>query len=531
MGTVFERACDALKRYDAVSAGELERAWKKRPWVVVIAGDGADEVVAAVCGEKVSGAAMVRIQRGVRTQFRAVRADGRSEEHALASRGDDHDLLAARAADARDELAKHHVAIERVATAVPVIVRRKPQWWQFWLWPIYLVLRRLYRHRLVDVDAAVTAGDGARRVVEAAELELASADARARQARARYADSLRKLATTAGVRELVIEVADGPLAEGVELVVGERDDADVTLSPREAGVRLVQLAELASQAREAALARKAREAITAAAKAMDDKLTRAEDDFRARLAKLDAMAIGDIDGFVQAVTARLRPLIVSGVHAVLEQAQAHLGTELGKLQQEWTSSIAGASDGEDLSDVIERVDVSAPNVTQRVADEVRLLVNNGIDGVARDLYPQIVAAMKPHGLPEQHNRHIVVAAVELLPSLGGAEAKLGGTLKKLAGLFKGFDSKKSDARERAHERVDHLRDVANAELLDAEPRLHAVLASAIGGELTVLAGLQQQWLAGALDEERAAVTRERESLTQIAATRDAAYRDADSLAA
>jgi len=531
VGSVFERARDALKRYDAASAAELGRAWEQRPWIVAITGDGTGEVVSAVCGEKVSLTAAARIQRGVRTQFRAVREDGRSEEHALATRGHDHDLLAARAADAREELAKHHTAIERVASTVPVIVRRKPPWWQLWLWPIYWLLRRLNRQRLVEVDHAVAAGDDARRVVEAAELELASADVRAKQLRASYGELLRRLARADGVRELVIEVAEGPLPEGVELVTGEREDADLVLPAREAGVKLVQLAELAAQAREVALARKAREAITAAAKAMDDKLARAEDDFRARLAKLEAMRIGDVEGFVRAVTARLGPKLVAGIHAALEAAQAQLGAELTKLQQEWLGSIAGAPDSEELGDVVERIDLSAPNVTQQIADGVRLVVENGVNSTANELYPDILAAMKPHGLPEQRNRHIVTATVELLPSLGGAEGKQGGTLKKLAGLFKGFDSKKSDARERAEARIEHFREVASAELLDGEPRLHAALASAIGGELTVLAALQQKWLEDALEKERAAVARERESLTQVAAARDAAYRDADSLAA
>jgi hypothetical protein len=530
--SLFERARDALRRYDSATADQLERAWQRRPWTVTITGDDSlGELLTAVCGEWVASGPSLCVKRGPRARFRAVREDGTVEQHALALPGEDREILASRAAAAREEFGERVHAIEKVGTAVPLIVRRRPQWWQLWLWPFYLLLSWVYRRRLVAVERAVGAGDDARRDVEAAELELATTDARARQLRVRYGESLRAVASHRGVRELEIEVSDGPLPEGVELTTAAKDGVDLVLTAREAGAAIAKLAELAASGRAAALARQAREAITAAAAAMNERIARAEDDFRARLAKLEAMRIGDPEGFGQSVRARLRPSVIASVRATIEHASTHLGSELAQLSQEWIGAIAGTADADALSAAVERIEVSAPNVTQRIADEVRLLVSNAVAGIAHDLYPELVAAMRPHGLPEPpRGARIEVEPVELLPSLGGTGAKLGGTLNRLTGLFRGFDAKKLDTREKAHARLEHMKEIAHAELLDAEPKLHDAISAAIGEELGTLVAMQQQWLDTAQIAEREAVVREREQLAQVAAQRDAAFRAADDLA-
>jgi len=526
VGSLFERARDALRRHDAAAADELEAAWNKRPYIVAISGDCA-EVVSAAIGLKV-GVRDARVRRGSRSRFRAVKEDGTSEEHALDAVPAERERLLDSVREAKQELDQRATAIEKAGSSVPIVVRRQPKWWQLWLWPLWFVLSWIYRRRLVAVERAVGAGDDARRGVEAAELELATSDTRAREVRARYAESLRAVAATA--KSLEIEVADGPLAVGVELVT-DPDGADLVLPAREVGVALGRLDQIAAKARELALVRRAREVITAAGAALDKRLARAEEEFRTRLARFDAMRIGDVEGFVSVVTARVRPQIVAGVHALMEHAAVHLGSELTTLSTEWIGSIAGAADGDALSAVVERVEVSAPNVTQRIADEVRLLVANGVAGVVHDLWPELVAALEPHGLPPPAKAvKAEVPPVELLPSLGGSGAKLGGRLKRLTGLFKGFDSKRTDARESAHARLEHLKEVANAELLDAEPRLHEAIAAAIAGELGQLIALQQTWLERAMTKEREAVVKDREGLAAVAAARDAAFRDADALA-
>jgi len=541
VGSLFERSRDALRRYDSAAAAELDREWEKRPWVIAVTRDDTlGEVLTAVCGEWIAGDTAIRVRRGARAKFRGVKPDGTIEAHALALPGDDREILASRAAAAREELDERQVAIWKVGSSVPLLIRRRPQWWQIWLWPAYWILSWWYRRRLVEVERAVGAGDDARRGVESAELELATSDARARQLIVRYGESLRAVAGNA--TQLQIEVSEPPLPEDVELVIARRADAvsdalvdamavDLTLPAREAGASLAKLGELAAQARATTLARRAKDAITAAAAAMNDRIARAEDDFRARFAKLEAMRIGDPEGFSQSVRARVRPQLVASVHALIEHASAHTDGELARLGEEWIGSIAGAADGDALGAVVERIELSAPNVTQRIADEVRLLVTNGVSGIAHDLYPELVAAMKPHGLPEPaRGVRVEIAAVEIVPSLGGSGAKLGGALKKLTGLFKGFDGKRADTREKAHARLEHLQEVARAELLDAEPKLHEAITAALAGELATLITLQKQWLDAAQLAEREAVVREREELAQVAAERDSAFRDADWLA-
>ena len=61
--TLFERARDALRRYDSAAADELELAWKRTPWCVAIVEDAAmGEVLTAVCGEWIAGGPALRVR-------------------------------------------------------------------------------------------------------------------------------------------------------------------------------------------------------------------------------------------------------------------------------------------------------------------------------------------------------------------------------------------------------------------------------------------------------------------------------------
>lgn len=152
-----------------------------------------------------------------------------------------------------------------------------------------------------------------------------------------------------------------------------------------------------------------------------------------------------------------------------------------------------------------------------------MLVMGGASGVARDVYPEVVSALRAYGLPDEYLGPLTeapsIASVPILPSLANpSQPKIGGTW--LGGLFKAFDARKAEAREQAHARGEHLREVAAAELLDAEPKLHAAIGQALAGHLSRAIEAQREWHAGALVAEHAAVAEERRKLGPLVAARD-----------
>jgi hypothetical protein len=142
--------------------------------------------------------------------------------------------------------------------------------------------------------------------------------------------------------------------------------------------------------------------------------------------------------------------------------------------------------------------------------------------VARDLYPELVAPLREYGLPEQHlqtKRAPAISSVTILPSLANpSTAKVGGSW--VTGLFKSFESRKTEVREQVHARVERLREIAAADILDAEPKLHAAIGQALAVELGRALDLQREWYAQRLAEEREAVELARAKLLPIYAARD-----------
>jgi hypothetical protein len=123
-----------------------------------------------------------------------------------------------------------------------------------------------------------------------------------------------------------------------------------------------------------------------------------------------------------------------------------------------------------------------------------------------------------------------MVAIELFPSLAGKQSKLGGAASWLAGLLKSFESKRADAHEKAKVWLEHVTDLAHAELLDAEPALHAALGDAVGAELEALVARQIDWLALEVQTAHEAVAAQRAALAPLAARRDRAELDRAELA-
>jgi hypothetical protein len=144
----------------------------------------------------------------------------------------------------------------------------------------------------------------------------------------------------------------------------------------------------------------------------------------------------------------------------------------------------------------------------------------------------MLAKLRPLGLDEQHLRHdFQVAPIEVLPSLSSASpAKLSGAAGWLTGLFRSFETKRTDVQDKAEARIKHLREVAGAEILDAEPKLRAAIEQTLYAEMTAAIGRQVTWLDKTLTNEREAVAAEGLALAPLARMRDRLRHDFEQLA-
>ncbi len=399
--------------------------------------------------------------------------------------------------------------------------------------------------------ATHAAGDAQRRLasIEGVAIER---ERRERDARDAYYRELRALcgggSPGSDVRQIELDVPGMPAnVELVELMGELRASADVDAvfeverdalyAPLPDGSRIslgapaaviAELPALLARARASRLGRRARDKLAAARLELERELARREEQFEARLKKIYKLALPlDRASFRDAQLARVKPQIVASVNAVMEHSSVHMGTELAQLAESWLSAVTEATTGDQLKAAIANIEEQWPAAAARIADEVRVLVMGGAGGVARDLQADTVSALAAHGLPEEHlrtpQRAPDIEPVQILPSLATPMTfALAGSW--LGGLFKSFDGKKTETRDKLDARIAHIREVAAAELLDAEPELHAAVARALAGQLDTAIDAHATWYQQTVADEQASVARDREALGSQLASRDALAR-------
>ncbi|HUS33645.1 MAG TPA: hypothetical protein VMZ53_34315 [Kofleriaceae bacterium] len=549
------------------SAAGLERMWVKAPLVVAIGGpvQARTELWNFLCNKKVFDAtsrpndsAPLKVRRGKETRFKAVRDDGSVEEHLLPPEQADDDALRMRAIATKAEVGERKLALERVEKALPRVARARPRGLMIWLWPLWWLFTRRQRRILAERRFTEIAYDQACDARDLATKELEETEARILRERGRFFESLRALASGpplgSNVRDVLLELGDGPLPEGVELIELARTtkasdvdaiflvERDTLHAPHGADAAAVaigkttdvipQLLLLLGRARSLGIARRAHEEITEPLTNLDDEITETEEMFRVRIERLEAMQIMDAEEFARAELAKVRPQVSQSIHAVIEHAAHHLGGELQRLGDEWQRAIAIAQNNDDLKLAVQRIEVSAPLDAKRIAEETRMLAVGGAAGAAHDVFPEMMGALKAHGLEEPPPREAPqLLPLEMLPSLTNASpSKLSGAGSWLGGLFRSFESKRADVGTKADARVKHLRDVAQAEILDVEPKLRAVIEQTLYQMMLAAIERQVAWLDRTLTLEREAVSREGTALAPLARMRDRLRHDHQKLA-
>lgn len=551
------------------SADKLERAWVRAPLAVAIGGavPARTELFNYLCGRKVFdpderqiGCAGLRIRRGKQTRFKARRNDGTTEEHLLPPEHADDDATRMRTQSATAEVQERKLALERVEHALPRFVRKRPRGIWMFLWPIWWLLTRRYRRALADRRFTEMAYDEACEALAVTKRELEEAEGRIRVQRGRFFESLRALSSGSplgsGVREVELELGDGPLPPGVELIeltrpaqATESVDAiflverDVIHAPHNADGNALKVGKvpdvianlpvLLGRARTLTLATAARDALEPVVTKLDHDVTDSEESFRLSIDRLEAMQIGDKLEFVQKQLASVRPQISQSIHAVIEHAAHHLGSELAALGNEWAATIANARTNDELKAAVQRIEQSAPLDAKRIAQEIHMLAVGGAAGSAHDLFPELLASLKPHGLEEPPPRTAPqLPPIDLMPTMTHTPpGKLSGAGGWLSGLFRSFETRRTDVATKATARVTQLRELASSELLNAEPKLFAAIEATLQAQLLAAIARQEAWLEKTLANQRNFVAREGAKLAPLARMRDSLRDDLDKLAA
>lgn len=552
------------------AADDIERTWQKLPFVAGIAGDlGArTELINFVAGERVldptarqPGCAALRVKRGKLTRYRALRSDSSVDIKVIPDQEPSGDFSHVHRADeVRGEVSILETTAATTEQKLPVLVRNKPKPWMFWLWPVYWILTLIHRRTVVAWRTASAKLIDARRKLAGIEGFAEQREERERTAREQYFAGLRIVASGGpagmGVREVELELSSGILPEQVELVemageiragadvdavvIAERDGlyAPVTSGDPvrigDANEVIPALPQVLARARALTLGRRARDKLGLARAEIDVEIDRVEAGFSGRLERLNELALSvDRESFMQMQLERVRPLISASVNTVMEHASTHMGSEIAELGNTWINSVASSTNSDELKAAYAKIESEWPVQAKRIAEEVRVLVAGGAGGVARDLYAETVSGLRAYGLPEEHLKTPKAAPetpdIHILPSLASATSfALGGNW--FAGLFKSFDARKADIREKVHARVEHIREVAAAEILDVEPQLHNAINQGLTAELSLAIDLQVGWHQQALATEAAAIERERQQIAPLIRARDAILSAAAQLA-
>jgi hypothetical protein len=540
------------------AALELEHGWTA-PLVLGIGGEdlpARTELFNFLIGGRVLdpharalGCAALQVRRGHQPRFRALRGDRPVEEYALPPEPEH-----GRAGELRGEIKTYEQSLVEIDRTLPKLLREPPPKWAVWLVPVVWILRLIHGNKLTRRRHHAT-------TVHLLKGELASlgghVDLGASPDHNLYYDRLRQLssgvAVGADVYQVEVEVEGGPTPENVEVIelngssrASARVDAVVVVAQQaiylptgrntapiplgDVSQALGELPSILVRARAVRLGRRAVSKIDASLRALDDAIAFAEADFTSRIERTEALRIVNAIEFAEAQLARMRPQMVESVSAVMEHAAVHLNSELARLRTEWIAAIDAAKSGDELKAAASRIEAESIASTQQIATDVRVLVMGGVGGCVRDLAPDVIASLRPHGLPESYIKKPAVApalpTVEVLPSLANPTAT-----KKLAssgwlgGLFRSFETRRTELREQAVARAERLREVGVAEFLDAEPQLHTAIGGALVALLTTAIEHQSRALDAMLVAKREQVEQERAGMAPLIALRDNVRRD------
>lgn len=536
---------------------ELDEETRRTPLLVGVEGTDSDRaaLLDIACGgflgplDRVSPCAAIRVRRGDANRFRAVGFDGSVEEAAMPPPpGPKIQVVARRPQpDGREDVSQLERELPRVVLVAPPV-------WAIWMWPIRWFLRWLLRDKLARLERA--------RALVAPRLETAPIAIESREpelTREQFLARLRELASgrSGEIRGILLELAAGPLPREVELVElidkPYTDSIDVVIEVEgdavyhdhdgDRGVHIgtvretiAELTALASTGRTIRIAARVAGTLRAVGSVLDMHLDTAEAEFRARLETLERQRITDTAALVSRQLAAMRSLIIARVTMLVEHLISEVGTALNQLETIWIDEITNTTSTDELKATLLRIQDGSPKSVTSIVDGTKRLAASGVLGAVHDLHPELVAVLgRDHGLPASERAKLAplsttgAVAPEMFPRTGQwSFGELAGG--RLAGLFRSFDARRSEALTKIRQGAGTLRELALAELLDLEPLLHTRIGDALAIELARAVDHQIAWFAATLEREETAIDRERVALApvrQLRMTADAETRRID----
>jgi hypothetical protein len=242
------------------------------------------------------------------------------------------------------------------------------------------------------------------------------------------------------------------------------------------------------------------------------------------------LRIEDPAEFARRQIERIGKQIVPMVTTLMEHAAAHLGADVARLGDEWRTAIERVSTSGELSEAVAKINETSAASVRQIAEDARLLVMGGIGGCVRDLFPEVAAPLREHGLPveqaQARSPGSPLPPVPMLRSLASPAAMNVGSAGWFGALFRSLDSRRTGIRDKVEQHVARLEQVAVAEMRDAEPTLRAAIEAALTDELEAALERQRVWLESAIAAEHAEFALRREAVAARTARVDVARRAA-----
>ena len=485
-----------------------------------------------------------------------------------------HDDRAATVAASDDPVFRDALALSAEAETTAMV--RRPPWWAVWHW---LVLGwRAWRARRArgagraaparPAPAPPPTGSPA-----AARREFANTVARQRAGDPRqdFIAALSASLADDAIEKLFVEVAGGPLPESVVVIElpsgasawpldavapdacvvacsargfvmteqlravltivphvfavggGERTERDPRVRRLASADAPAALVQLATVERALAVGERAVAALAAGSAALDAAITRAETEFRARLDRLEALRIASPDDHVATALAQIRPAVVTAVQQLLRRALDRFEAAIAELGAAWSARLGDASTTEALRTAAAQIDEESPAALAAAQAAVHRALVDGLTERARAHHAELVGALRrgtsrDDAAPPWLTAEVAIAELTSSTSLGAVAPRL-------TSLFRSLDALRGEALAQLEQRVARLRQVAAANLLDAEPRLEPAVTGALAIALRGEALRHAAWLDAELARARIAIDAERAQLAVLAIARDTARSD------
>jgi hypothetical protein len=572
----------ALDRIEQVAAGP--------PYTVVLAGDHAARTALLdyLAGEPLFDPArhdpariVLTLRRGSITALRARRRDGSVEDRTLAATPAAFDAPADDGALA--EAAPLAVATVQTVGVETTLKVRRPPWWAVWRW--LLLWLRGWRAR--PSAAALPAGGATpiaplARAMPAPVGPTARAPERPRRAsgpRRQLVDALRAWSADSAIERLFVEVAGGPLPE--EIVVFELPsrasvtaldaagaDACVvacgehgfamtaqlesllTIMPHlfvvgatalpvgcDPRVRLLggfaaaapALTRVAAIERALRVGRRAIDALASGGAILDGVIASAEAEFRARIERLEALRIPNVDDYTAAALARVRQTVFEHTHRLIRRALDQLDSAIERAGAAWAARLREATSPDSLRKAAARLDEESPGAMQAAQSDVHRALVDDLTEHARAHYRELVSQLRQGTARTDAVPSWLTVELPIEDMTSGTN--LGAVASRLTSLFRSLDALRSDALAQLEQRITKLRQHASANMLDLEPRLEPAITATVAVALRAEVERHGAWLEIELAREHAAIDVERARLAVLAITRDTARTDERELVA